>query len=96
MISKQFEALAITQGANKWERVLQFADCIAVVDGATTTKYNWSQVVELIDRKDYLILMLNKRLGLRLEKDGFTKGSPDTFLQFIKDEHPSIPLSSKK
>lgn len=96
MISKQFKVLAMTQGANEWERVIQFNDNIVVIDGVTTTKYNWSQVIELIDSKDYIILMLNKRLGLRLEKDGFSKGSSDTFLQFFKDEYSNIRLSSKK
>jgi hypothetical protein len=96
MVSKQFKVLVMTQGANEWERVIQFTDYILVIDGVTTTKYKWSQVAELIDSKDYLVLMLNKRVGLRIEKDQFTKGTPDTFLQFVKDQYPSIPLSSKK
>jgi len=54
LISKQFKVLAMTQCANEWERVIQFTDYIVVIDGVTTTKYNWSQVVELIDSKDYL------------------------------------------
>ncbi len=96
LISKQFKVLAITQGLDGWERVIEFADCITVIDGITTTQYKWSQIVKLIDNKDYLILMLNNKLGLRIEKDGFTKGTPDSFLQFIKSKYPSIPLSTKK
>jgi hypothetical protein len=96
LISKQFKVLAITQGVDRWERVIQFADCITVIDGITTTKYKWSQIVKLIDNKDYLILTLNNKLGLRIEKDGFTKGTPDSFLQFIISKYPSIHLSIEK
>lgn len=40
MISKQFKVLAMAQGTNEWERVIQFTDYIVVIDGVTTTKYN--------------------------------------------------------
>jgi hypothetical protein len=79
----------------QWERVIQFADHIKVTDGNTTAQYQWNQVARITENKRYLVMVFGNGLGIRLAKDGFTIGNPDTFLQFIKNEHQVILLSIK-
>lgn len=95
LLTKQFSVIAITQGKEEWERVIQFTNCIIVNDGNTKTEYQWSQIMGLIDDSDYLILLFQRGIGIRLDKKGFTKGSTDSFLEFVKKEYRSIPLTRK-
>jgi len=96
LLSKHFKILTINQRANEWDRIIQFADDITVLDGNTTIDYKWSQIEALIDTKNYLILVLQKGLGIRLDKKGFSIGSYEAFLEHIKNNYPSISLSTKK
>jgi hypothetical protein len=90
LISKQFKSLTIIQRATEWQRIIEIADHITVTDGNTTTQYQWSQIKELLDHKNYLVLVFQKGLGIRLDKQGFTKGSCDEFLKYIKDKNIKI------
>ncbi|MDP4089119.1 MAG: YcxB family protein [Bacillota bacterium] len=94
--SKYFKSLAVNQGAEEWERVIQFTDNIAIKDGNTTVQYQWEQIDKLIENEKYLILTLKNKLGIRISKDGFTKGTPDTFIQYIKNQYQSIRLSTRR
>lgn len=96
LLSKQFSVIATTQGKEEWERVIQFTNSIMVNDGNTKAEYQWSQIIELINDNDYLILVFKKGIGIRLDKKGFTKGSTDCFLEFVKKEYRSIPLTIRK
>jgi len=95
LLSKQFKVIAINHGNDEWERVIQFGDSIILIDGNTKTEYQWSQVRELINDRDYLILVLGKGIGIRLAKNGFIKGTADAFLDFIKNECQEISLTTK-
>lgn len=96
LLSKQFKAIAISQGKEEWERVIQIAGSIIITDGNTKTEYQWNQVNELINDKDYIILVFQKGMGIRLDKNGFKKGTTDSFLDFVKKEYQSIPLTTRK
>ena len=96
IIIKQFKLIAGNQGALEWERVIQFTDVITVIDGNTTSHYQWIQVVKFIENKNYLILVLKNGLGIRVDKNGFTINNYENFLRYIKNQFPNITLSVKK
>lgn len=95
LLSKQFKAIAISQGKEEWERVIQFSNSIIVNDGNSKIEYHWSQVNKLIIDKDYIILVFQKGLGIRVDKNGFIKGTTDSFLDYIKKEYQNVPLSTR-
>ena len=94
--SRYFDVLASNQGTNEWERVIQFADDITIIDGNITTQYKWNQIIKIIDNKEYLILVFDKGSGIRVAKDGFTIGDSDTFMEYIKNEHRDIKVIIKR
>ncbi|MHB8129840.1 MAG: YcxB family protein [Mobilitalea sp.] len=91
--SRAFHIISCNQGSKEWLRVIQFTDCILVIDGNSTTQYQWNQIDKLIDEKEYLILLFKNKRGIRLTKNGFTKGTVELFLQFIKNEN--IPITNR-
>lgn len=96
LLAKQFKLIAINQGKEEWEREIHIGSSIILNDGNTKAEYQWNQVKELIDDKDYLILVFEKGIGIRLAKNGFKKGTSDSFLDFVKNEYQSIPLTIRK
>lgn len=93
---KQFQKIAVIQGKKEWDRIIRFSDKITMIDGNTTTEYEWSQVKEFIIDRDYLLLVMEKRLGVRIDKSGFTKGSCEVFVDYMKNMHDNIPLKVRK
>ena len=69
---------------------------IKVTDGNSAIEYEWVQVKEFIADRDYLILVMARRLGLRLDKSGFTKGTGESFIEYMKNEHAGIPIKVRK
>ncbi len=65
---KHYKLLSTNQGTVEWERIIQFSDCITVVDGNTTTQYMWNQIDKALDSKNYLVLVVNSGVGIRLDK----------------------------
>lgn len=95
VLTKQFKILSSIQGKEEWERVIQFTNSINVTNGNAKMTYQWSQINEFIDDKDYFILVFKNDVGIRLDKNGFTKGTADSFLDFVKREYQSIPFSTR-
>jgi len=95
LLAKHFKVLSVNQGSTEWVRIVQFADFIKVSDGNTITQYQWSQIMKVIENEKYYILLLQDGLGIRLDKNGFTKGTSDTFLQYIINNYQSITLVEK-
>ncbi|MGI5963705.1 MAG: YcxB family protein [Lawsonibacter sp.] len=52
--------------------------------GEPTEKFEYNTVWRLCETTDYFIMMLNKRSGYILDKNGFTKGSADSFRIFLE------------
>lgn len=96
LLIKQFKLIASNQGVIEWERVIQFTDIITVIDGNTTSHYQWIQVTKFIENKNYLILVLKNGLGIRVDKNGFTKNIYENFLKYIENQFPNITLSVQK
>lgn len=96
ILRRQFKIIASNQGAMEWKRVIQFTDSITVIDGNRTSLYQWNQVIKFIETKNYFILVFKYGIGIRVDKNGFTKNTYENFLQYIKNEFPNIPLSVQK
>lgn len=96
LLIKHFKLIASNQGVMEWERVIQFTDIITVIDGNITAHYQWNQVFKFIENKNYFILVFKYRIGIRVDKNGFTKNTYEEFLQYIKSEYPNITLSVQK
>lgn len=93
--NKQFSQTVSLQGAEEWERVTTFNDEITVAEGCSITQFDYDKVTELVDYKDYLALGIGPGVNksyLRLAKDGFGQSTDKDFIEFIKREHPSIPV----
>lgn len=96
LLSKQFKAIAVVQGKEEWNRRIEFGDRIRVIDGNTISEYEWTQVKEFILDRNYFILVMAKRLGLRIDKAGFTKGTNESFTEYMKKEHGDISVKIRK
>lgn len=90
LLAKQFKVISTNQGVTEWDRIIQFSDNITVIDGNTTTEYKWDQIVSMTDSKNYLILVFKNEFGIRLDKNGFTKGTSENFIEYMRKEHQSI------
>lgn len=91
--NKQFNQTAALQGAEEWERVTTFTDEITVAEGCSVTQFDYKNVTEMVDYKDYLALGIGpgrNKSYLRLAKDGFGQHTDKEFVEFIKREHPGV------
>lgn len=96
LLARQFKAITIAQGKDEWDRKIELGDKIRVTDGNSTCEFEWTQVKEFTIDRDYLILVMARRLGLRLAKSGFTKGTCESFIEYMKNEHAGIPIKVRK
>lgn len=96
LLAKQFKAYSIVQGKDEWSRIIELGDKIKVTDGNSALEYEWAQVKGFIIDRDYLILVMARRLGLRLDKSGFTKGTAGSFIEYMKYEHADISIKERK
>jgi hypothetical protein len=95
-VNRMFKKLSDMQGTAQWQRVVVLGEEITVHDGSTTVRFQWRQVREVIVRDDALLLRVPGNLAVRIFPDSFTKGSEESFLQFLRARHASIPISVKK
>jgi hypothetical protein len=96
LLSRQFKAITVVQGKNEWDRTIELGEKIRVADGNSSSEYEWAQVREFIIDRDYFILVMAKRLGLRIDKTAFTKGTGEQFVEYMKKEHGDIPVKIRK
>jgi hypothetical protein len=98
MANKQFNAYSEMQGMQQWERVTTFSDVITVSDGCSTTEHAYDRITEIVDIRDYLALGIGESANisyLRLMKNGFTGGTYEAFVEFIKSKRPNALMRSK-
>lgn len=84
--ARAFKIISVNHGCNQWERCIQFSDNITVIDGNVTTLYHWCQVKKLQDNKVYFILVFQNNTGIRLDKQCFTKGNYEEFVEYAKHQ----------
>jgi hypothetical protein len=88
----RFRSLARVQGAEEWERVVRIADGIVAQDGAVEAVYGWDRVAELKAVPGYLVLLLKGPELIRLDRDGFTAGTAEEFIDHVRASHPEIRI----
>lgn len=89
---RDFRKLAKFQGAEEWDRVIQFADKITFLDGKTRAQYSYDMFSELVNSGSYLALRLKQGPYMRLYKDSFKNCTPAEFTEFMKQKNPDIRL----
>jgi hypothetical protein len=95
MANKQFKQTVYMQGAEQWERVTTFAEDITVADGCSVVHFDYDKATELVDMKDYLALGIGpgrNKSYLRLAKEGFGQNTYKEFTEYVRREHPHIPV----
>lgn len=95
LLAKQYKVLEKIQGAKDWKRTITLerkSDKITVVDGNQTAQYKYKNVIKLKEIGNYYWLYFNDGISISLDKDGFTEGTREDFIQFMKHNHPSIAL----
>ena len=68
------------------------ADNISLyINGKSNNKVEWSEIVKLEEAKTYLKLTSKDGIeGVMLDKESFTEGTSDSFIQWMKEKHPEI------
>lgn len=95
LLSKQFKVLRALQGAKDWQRTITFEEKstkITVVDGIQTAQYKYKDAVKMKEIGDYYWLFFKDGISISLDKNGFTKGTQEDFIRFLKYNHSSIAL----
>lgn len=61
------------------------------INGKSNNKVEWSEIVKLEEAKTYLKLTSKDGIeGVMLDKEAFTEGTSDSFIQWMKEKHPEI------
>jgi len=89
---KQYKANAAAQGKSEWERIIRLSSCIDVEDGNIKAQYQWDQVKEYFENGDDYIFVFKNGSGIRLDKNGFRKGTYEEFLVYINDKFDKMPI----
>jgi len=89
----RFRSLVRVQGSEEWDRVVRFADGILAQDGAVEAVYGWDQVAELKAVPGYLVLLLKGPELIRLDRSGFTAGTAEEFVDFVRSAHPEVRMT---
>lgn len=94
LIAKQLmnETLKLHNGTMP-ESIVSFGDRIEFAEGLMKAEYEYSQVIKVYNLKTIYVLMISKRSGIILQKDGFTAGKFDNFKAFIKDKCKNVKFN---
>lgn len=69
----------------KCETIVSFADKVRMTEGAISMEFEYAQIAELYLLPRVIVLVLGKNQAILLKPDGFTKGSMEAFLPFIRE-----------
>jgi len=90
---RTYKMLVTQLGMSEWERKITIGDKIIMTDMNTISEFHWTQIVKTVVNKEYIALVLTNNLAIRLDKTGFTQGTADTFLAYLKSKN--IPIKEK-
>ena len=67
---------ASTYGVAEWMRTIEFLDDeIVVTDHTSISKFKYSNVKKIKEKKNVIMIFMNHNLALRLYQDAFVEGS---------------------
>lgn len=94
--NKQFRLLSAQFKKKTWMTKIVISDTIQLyMDGKLNNEVQWSQVDKLVEAKSYFDLEVDGDY-LRLDKAKFTQGDAESFLTYMKEQHPEIPYQEEK
>ena len=74
--SKRYKLYASTYGVAEWMRTIEFLDDeIVVTDHTSISKFKYSNVKKIKEKKNVIMIFMNHNLALRLYQDAFVEGS---------------------
>jgi hypothetical protein len=95
VFSKQLKEYSQLVGSQPWQRVITISDAIAINDNIVQTIYQWSFISNVDIYSDMIVLdFKNDFFRLQLYSDCFTIGTATEFIEFLKTDHPEIPIKS--
>ena len=71
---------------------ISFGDTIEVQQGDIRVTWNYSEINQVYSLKRSFELMKNKRMGLIVEPNGFTKGTFSDFKHFLREKRPDLHI----
>lgn len=74
------------------ERRVTFGETIEMEEGMTRMSVEYSKIVRVKRLKYSYALMFDKRSGVMLDPDGFTKGSFAEFKAFLRAKRPDLEI----
>lgn len=87
---RQFKIIAARSGKKEWDCRIVIGNTIRMfMDGKLDNEVYFGQIKALTEAKSYFDLATEKD-SLRLDKAGFTKGSPDEFREWVLATYPEI------
>ena len=92
MIAKQqYKRFAQTYGKNSWVRTINFEDNeIIIKEEKTETKYNYSDILEIVEKAERIYLKLQDKYVIRLYKSKFVDCTWEDCKTKIIQNNPNI------
>jgi len=66
--------------------IIKFDSNIIMEEGNTKFTFEYSQIKEITETPNFVVLQLGRDSAVLVYKDGFTKGKKDKFIEYIKDK----------
>ena len=90
-VKKAYEQQKLLNGGKELEKMTRFSDRIDMVSSNKAEhNFAYSQVTQICETKNLLILKINRKVNLLLDKDGFTVGNLENFRYFIRESCPGV------
>ena len=96
LAGKQFKLMRSQKGKKFWNCKVVVGNTIRLYeDGEFSNEVFFKQVKKFVEAKSYFDLAVDNDF-VRLDKAGFTKGTPEEFKEWMLKEHPEIPYEKEK
>jgi hypothetical protein len=92
--SRKFKRRSMLLG-DTWERITTTSDTVTINDGPIRVIYEWSVFSRVETFPDSIWLISAKgSFRIPLYAGSFTIGTATEFIEFMKTDHPEIPIKS--
>ena len=96
LAGKQFKMMRLQKGKKFWNCKVIVGNTIRLFeDGEFSNEVFFKQIKKFVEAKSYFDLAVDNDF-VRLDKAGFTKGTPEEFKEWMLKEHPEIPYAREK
>lgn len=85
VLKKQYALILKSQNADAWLNQFTFSDEIVYESGNTSSRYAYSDIINVTEDRQYFYLFYNEDMVLRIYKAGFVLGTAEGFREFCRD-----------